>query len=49
VYATWLKLMIGIAFGILLIWCGLAGARGGGGIGALLAAFIVPGNLQSNG
>jgi hypothetical protein len=39
--ATWLKLVLGIVFGILLIWVGLVGRPG-----ALLAAFIVPGNLQ---
>lgn len=42
--ATWLRLMIGLAIGILLIWVGLVGRPG-----ALLAAFITPDALQEAG
>ncbi len=41
---AWLKLAIGFAIGILLIWVGLLGRPG-----ALLAAFITPDALQEAG
>ena len=40
-YATWLKLLLGLFLGAMLIWVGLVGRPG-----ALLAAFITPGALQ---
>ena len=43
-YATWLKLLLGLFIGILLIWIGLVGRPG-----ALAAAFITPDALQEAG
>ena len=40
-FQTWLKLVIGLAIGILVIWVGMVGRPG-----LLLAAFITPDALQ---
>jgi len=40
-YATWLKLVLGLIVGVLLIWVGLVGRPG-----TLVAAFVTPDALQ---
>ena len=43
-FQTWLKLVIGLLVGILVIWIGMVGRPG-----LLLAAFITPDALQEAG